>query len=39
MQNQWKNAEAEWARALAQKPDFDEVRKDLEIVRRKMGTI
>jgi hypothetical protein len=37
MQNQWEKAEAEWERALALKPDFEQVRQGLKVVRRKMG--
>jgi Flp pilus assembly protein TadD len=38
MQNQWEKAEAEWARALALKPDYTQVRQALKVVRQKMGS-
>jgi len=37
MQDQWQKAEAEWERALALKPDFDQARQSLKVVRQKMG--
>jgi Tfp pilus assembly protein PilF len=38
MQNQWEKAEAEWERVLALKPDFDQARQGLAVVRKKMGS-
>ncbi len=35
-QNEWFRAEKEWSRALALKPDFDQARQGLKVVRKKM---